>query len=126
MYTKLLLLAAAGAMGTLARYGAGVYIQKTWPGSLSLWPTVFVNMAGCLMFGIVFGLVVEKWGWDGNAKAVLLTGFMGAFTTFSTFAFDTTALLRESQYILATLNVVGQNIAGVAILFLGLALGRLL
>ncbi len=126
MYSKLLLLAAAGALGTLARYGSGVFIQRIWPGSMALWPTVFVNMAGCLAFGFVFGLVVEKWGWDGNAKVILLTGFMGAFTTFSTFAFDTAALLRDSHYVLAMANVVGQNVAGVAFLFLGLVLGRLL
>ena len=61
-----------------------------------------------------------------EARAIVLVGFMGAFTTFSTFIFETGELLRDSQWALAIGNLAIQNITGVIFLILGLAIGRLL
>ena len=55
---------------------------------------------------------------------MVLTGFMGAFTTFSTFIFETTELMRGGQQAAALLNLAGQNVVGLACLFLGLALAH--
>jgi CrcB protein len=124
MATKLLLLAVAGGLGTLSRYGCGVLVQRMAPGPFP-WHTFAVNMIGCFLFGAFFAVAVEKWGWDGDSRIIVLTGFMGAFTTFSTFAFETAGLFRENQYALAVLNLAAQNTLGVAALFLGLAMARL-
>ncbi len=124
MATKLLLLAVAGGLGTLSRYGCAVLVQRLAPGPFP-WHTFAVNMTGCFLFGAFFAVAVEKWGWDGDSRIIVLTGFMGAFTTFSTFAFETAGLFRENQYALAILNLTAQNTLGVAALFLGLAMARI-
>ena len=123
MALKLLLLAIAGGLGTLSRYGCGIVVQRFTPDSFP-WHTFAVNMVGCFLFGAFFSVAVEKWGWDGDSRIIVLTGFMGAFTTFSTFAFETAALFREQQYALAIVNLAGQNTLGLAALFLGLTVAR--
>ena len=62
--------------------------------------------------------------WPPEVKLALGTGFLGAFTTFSTFAFETQDLLGDSQYTLAALNIFAQNAVGIAFVFLGLFAGR--
>jgi CrcB protein len=59
-------------------------------------------------------------------RLLALTGFMGAFTTFSTYMFETAELVKFGQYAMALLNVVGQSVAGLVLVLAGIALGRLL
>lgn len=81
-------------------------------------------MAGCLLFGVVYSVFEQRLDWPGDIRGIVLTGFMGAFTTYSTFAFNSAALVRDSQYALAAANILSQNVLGVALIFAGLALGR--
>ena len=126
MLVKLLLLAAAGAAGTLARYGLHAATHR-WlfpaPHGLFPWGTVAVNAAGCLAFGLVFGLTETRTHLPPATRLVLLTGFMGAFTTFSTFAHDTAHLARAGSVGLAAANLAAHNVAGLALAALGFALG---
>lgn len=121
---KLGLLAAAGALGTLARFALGGAVHRFADAAFP-WGTLAVNCAGCLLFGLVWALAEERLVIGGDTRLVLLVGFMGAFTTFSTYAFETGAMLRDAQWGLAVANVVAQNVLGVVAFFLGLALGRL-
>jgi fluoride exporter len=121
---KLLLVAGAGAMGTLARYGLGSLVQRTFEGSFP-WGTFAVNMAGSFLFGLIWTLAEDKMIISAESRLIFLTGFMGAFTTFSTLMFDTGDLLRDSEYLLAGANIFGQNITGILFLFAGFWLGRL-
>ncbi len=124
MALKLLLLATAGALGTLARYGTGLLVERHATGFFP-WPTLTVNMIGCFFFGAFYAFAEERTGWIGETRVIVLTGFMGAFTTYSTFAFDTANFLRESQWLLAAANILTQNILGVALLLLGVFIGKL-
>ena len=118
-------LAAAGAIGTLARYGVTGLAYRLNSGEYP-WGTLAVNALGCFLFGLVWMLAEDRMLISGRTRFIVLTGFMGAFTTFSTFAYETAALARDSQWLLSVANLLAHNVGGVALVFLGMAIGRLL
>lgn len=119
------MLAIAGVLGTLARYWLGGFVQRAY-GGVFPWGTYAVNMAGCFLFGVVWTMAEERLLISGEARTIILIGFMGAFTTFSSFIFETDRLLKDSQWALAAGNIALQNVSGIAFLMLGIALSRLL
>ena len=123
-WQRLALLSVAGAVGTLARYGLSNLVQRLSPGEFP-WGTLAVNALGCLAFGVVWSLAEERMLVSGATRIVILVGFMGAFTTFSTFAFETGQMLDDSQWVTAAANVLAQNVLGVALVLVGMAVGRL-
>lgn len=123
MMTRLLLLAAAGSAGTLARYGLSLWVQRQ-AGTVFPWGTLVVNLVGCFAFGLAWAIAEGRLNISSDARAMILIGFMGAFTTFSSFAYETSALLRDAEWGLALANVALQNVLGVALLLVGIALGR--
>ncbi len=112
-------------MGTLARYSLGGLVHRLVPWPFP-WGTITVNILGSFLFGLVWALAQERSLISGEARIIILAGFMGAFTTFSTFMFETGELLRNSQWALAAGNLVLQNLLGLAALFAGWALARVL
>ena len=124
LWQRLTWLAVAGAVGTLARYGLSGMVQRLQP-TLFPWGTFAVNGLGCLLFGIIWALAEERMIISGQTRLILLVGFMGAFTTFSTFAFETSQMLDDSQWLFAAANLLVQNVLGIALVLLGIAMGRL-
>jgi len=122
---KIAWLAVAGACGTLARYGVGGLVHRLVKSPLP-WGTLVINGSGCLLFGLVWSATAEHLSLRTDIRSYVLIGFMGAYTTFSTFAFETTAMLRDGEWLLAFANFAGQNLLGLALMFVGMALGRLL
>jgi CrcB protein len=120
---RLMWLAAAGAVGTLARYGLSGLVQRLHDGSFP-YGTLAVNLIGCFLFGLVWTLAEERLVISGATRLVLLVGFMGAFTTFSTYAFESAALLRDAEWLTAAANVLAHNALGLVALFCGVAVGR--
>jgi len=125
LVTKLLLLALAGAAGTLARYGLAGLAQR-WFGSEFPWGTMLVNLVGCLLIGFFWALAENRWPIGGAARVVLFVGFMGAFTTFSSFVLEAAELFRVGQVSWGLVNIAGQNVLGLALFLVGYALARLL
>ncbi|NJB66604.1 CrcB protein [Desulfobaculum xiamenense] len=121
---KLILLAMAGGAGALSRYGLAGLVHRFAGGGFPA-GTFVVNMIGSLLFGLIWGILDQRAILGPQARVIILTGFMGAFTTFSTFMFETATLLRDGQWLPAVLNIAGQNMVGLALLFTGLALARL-
>lgn len=122
-WENILLIALAGGVGATLRYLISRSIVS-WTGTSFPWGTFFVNILGCLICGLVWGLAESK-GWlSERARIVILVGFLGAFTTFSSFAFETLALIRGHQWWLAGINVIAQNTLGVAAVLIGIALAR--
>ena len=115
----------AGSIGTLARYGLGGFVQAHY-GKIFPWGTVAVNLLGCLLFGIVWSSLEERWPGSAQLRTVLLIGFMGGFTTFSTFIFETEELLRDAEWLPALGYFSLHNFGGLVAMVAGLALGRLL
>ena len=123
MPAKLLWIAVAGAAGTLARFGLTGAVTR-WLGDTFPYGTLTVNVLGSFLFGVVWVLADQRAPISGEARFIILTGFMGAFTTFSTFAFETGQFLRDAQWLTAGSNLLLQNVVGVTALLLGFAVGR--
>lgn len=122
---RILLLALAGAAGTLARYwvSGAVYavMGRNFP-----WGTAAANILGSFLFGLVWVLADERLIISGETRTIILVGFMGAFTTFSTYMFETGEMIRSAQWFSAGINFLGQGVLGVVCLTAGMALGKLI
>ena len=122
---KLLLIGLAGALGALARYGLSGFVQR-YSGFTFPVGTLVVNLLGTFLFGFIWSLVEQRLVISVETRVVILSGFLGAFTTFSSFMFETSALVGDGQWGLAVLNIAAQITLGMAAIFLGLAAGRAL
>lgn len=120
---KLLLLALAGGCGALARYGLAGLVQR-WGGAEFPWGTLAVNVAGCFLFGVVWALAAERMALAPEFRVIILTGFLGSFTTFSTFMSETYQLFASSEWLPALGNLALTNVAGLGVFLLGLSVGR--
>jgi len=92
----IIFLAIGGTAGTLLRYWLSVLVQSTSKGTLPI-GTFTVNMLGCFLFGAVWSLAEGRIVLSPHMRLLILVGFMGAFTTFSTFAFESGSPLRTSS-----------------------------
>jgi len=124
MWQKIAWLAAAGALGTLTRYWLGGVAQRWSQGDFP-WSTLTVNATGCLLFGFVWAAAEERALLSTETRSIVLIGFMGALTTFSTYVFESGQMLRDSEWLLAGGNFVTQNVLGLLCLYLGTVLARL-
>jgi CrcB protein len=120
---KLAILSVAGALGTLARYGtyalSARYFGDRYPVG-----TVFVNLLGAFLFGWIWA-ISERFGRSGpDLRLFVLTGFMGAYTTFSTFASDVARLAAAGEWGIAAGNLVLQNLGGCLAIVAGWSLAR--
>ena len=117
-----LLIGVGGAAGAMARYLLQQHVQGRWP---LAWPvgTGVVNAAGCLLAGLLLGLL-ERHALGPAWRLLLITGVCGGFTTFSAFALENVALLRAGQAGLAALYAGGSVAAGLLLAAAGYALAR--
>ena len=121
---NLLLIALAGGLGALARYGLTRMVHQVLGMSLP-WGTAIVNVLGCFVFGLVWGVSENRMGLQPEHRLIVLVGFVGSFTTFSTFIFEVGLQVRDNQWFAVLGNMVGQNVIGVMALVAGLYLSRL-
>ncbi|MFA5864706.1 MAG: fluoride efflux transporter CrcB [Phycisphaerae bacterium] len=124
MVLKLIYLGLAGAAGALARYALAGVVQRFTNGAFP-WGTLVVNLLGCFLFGLIWALAEDRFLISSQTRIILLVGFMGAFTTFSSFAFETTQMLRDSEWLWAGFNIAFQNLIGILFLVVGMRVGRL-
>ena len=122
LLTKILVLSLGGILGTLARYGLGGFIQNRFPNSTFPWGTLVVNILGCLTIGFLWILVEDKPILTPNMRLFSMIGFLGAFTTFSTFSLETVNLMAKCQWSAAAVNVA----ASVGCCLVGTVLGMTL
>jgi CrcB protein len=121
--TKLLLIAAAGALGTLSRYAIGIWTRRLFEDQFP-YGTLLVNLIGCFLLGFLmeFGLLID--GLPRHTHAAVTIGFLGAFTTFSTFGYETMHFVDQGQMGPAMLNIALNLILGLLFAFAGLMIGR--
>ncbi len=101
----ILMVAGGGAAGALSRYWLTQWVQQ-WMGHDFPYGTLVVNVLGCLMAGLVYGVLDRSSGLGNAAQAVLIIGFLGAFTTFSAFSLATLQMMERGSYLLAVTNVL--------------------
>ena len=122
--TRFLLVGAGGFVGSVLRYGLGTWVQSAVAPSLYPWGTTAVNLAGCLVIGVLAGLAETRELLSPEVRLLLLVGVLGGFTTFSSFGLETVHLLRAGHGGLAVANVGIQVFFGVGAVSAGLALSR--
>lgn len=125
MWQKFIYLGLAGAAGTISRYLFSGFVQKLSSTSFPI-GTATVNIIGCLLFGILWAFMENRFSSIDAIRPIIFIGFFGAFTTFSSFMYETSQLLDNSQWFFASVNIIGQNIIGLISILVGLAIGRLI
>ena len=116
----LALVAVAGALGALGRYAVHALVQSRVTTRFP-WGTVVVNLTGSFVLGVVVGLVTYQ-GLDADVRTVVGTGFIGAYTTFSSFQYDTFGLVEGGAGRAALANAFGSVLVGVLAAAAGFAL----
>ncbi|MET0026187.1 MAG: fluoride efflux transporter CrcB [Candidatus Thiodiazotropha sp.] len=120
---QLLAIASGGALGALMRYwvSGGVYalLGRGFP-----YGTLAVNLLGSLVMGFLYALMLERVVASPEWRGALLVGFLGAFTTFSTFSIETLNLLEQAELFKAGLNIIASVTACLLACWIGLVLGR--
>lgn len=114
-----------GCLGALARYTLGVWVANRFGAAFPL-GTFVINVSGSLLLGFLATVGTDAGLLPGGLRLGLTTGFLGAYTTFSTWTLETWRLVEAGSYLLAAFNVVGSVAAGLAGAWIGLVLGRLL
>lgn len=123
--TQVLAVALGGAVGCVLRYGTTLAAARLL-GSGFPFGTLLVNIIGCLLAGLLFGLAEGHAGLPPIMRLLLLTGFLGGYTTFSTFMAETVTLLQDGSWLLALGSFLGNNVVGGALAVTGIYLGRLI
>jgi len=118
---NILIIGVGGFLGAIARYGAALWIGQRWGRSFPI-GTFIINVTGSFFIGLLMTLFTERFMVNPQWRLMLVVGFLGAYTTFSTFEYETGALLKDSEWLLAMLNVVLSVVVG----FIALKLGEVL
>lgn len=119
----LLVVAAAGGVGAVLRFLVDAYVAPRLPGHP--WGTFVINLTGSLLLGLVTGLA-SRHALDADAAAVLGTGLLGGYTTFSTAMWESLTLIRDTRWRGAALHLMGMLAGGILAAWAGLALGAAL
>ena len=123
--TRLLIVAAGGALGAVARYGVGVWAVRLFPVSTWPWGTLAVNVFGGLLMGLLTGWLAFRGGLNSESiRLFAAVGVLGGFTTFSAFSLETALMIERRQFAMAGGYAALSVVLSVAALFLGLMVAR--
>ena len=117
-------IAIGGALGALLRYGFASGAQH-WLGKGFPYGTLIVNIIGSFLIGAVYAALIERAALSEAWRSFLIIGLLGAFTTFSTFSFETVSLIQSGALIKAALNILLSVSLCIGLCWLGMLSGRL-
>ena len=118
---NIFIIGIGGFLGAISRYGVALWIGQRWGRSFPL-GTFVINVSGSFFIGLLMTLFAERFMVNPQWRLMLIVGFLGAYTTFSTFEYETGALLKDSEWLIAMLNVLLSVIVG----FIALKLGEVI
>ncbi len=121
--TRFLVVGAGGFLGAIARYDVGLLVARLWSGEFPL-ATFLINTSGCFVLGFFSTLAAERLAFDPAWRLLVATGFVGAYTTFSTFEYETHRLVETGSTAWAVTNVLASVLVGFLAVRLGVALAR--
>ena len=120
---RILLIGLAGLVGTLGRYWLSGLAARRFGETFPV-GTLLVNIVGCFLAGFLFYLMQERFLVNQTVRTAIMIGFLGGFTTFSSFGLQTFTLLRDSEFGFAALNIVVSNLFGLLMVWIGYTLAR--
>jgi fluoride exporter len=121
-WVRVAVLALGGALGVNARYWLGAWMNR-WTGGAFPWATFAINVSGSFAIGFL-AMALARWLPHPHVRLLVVVGFLGGYTTFSTFAFDSLTLWERGEARMALMNVVGSVVAGLIAVALGVGLAR--
>lgn len=126
---QIMLVACGSSLGGLARWGVGTWVGR-WIGGAFPWGTLVINITGCLFLGWLMTTLGERlvfretsWFQSDDLRLLLAVGFTGAYTTFSTFEYETDILFRNGDLLAAMTYMAGSVFAGLLAIRAGILLG---
>lgn len=119
--TNLLIIGLGGFIGAISRYGIALWIGQRWGRSFPL-GTFVINVTGSFLIGLLMTLFTERFLVNPQWRLLLVVGFLGAYTTFSTFEYETGTLLKDGEWLIAGANAVLSVLVG----FMALKLGEVI
>ena len=125
MLEKIFLISAGAILGANARYWLGDWAARRW-GSGFPYGTLLINLSGSFILGLFMTLALNRWMLDTRWRLLIAVGFLGAYTTFSTYTYESITLLLNGQWGSGLFNLLGSAVLGVLAVGLGITLGRLL
>jgi len=118
---NVLVIGIGGFVGAVARYGIALWIGQRWGRSFPF-GTFIINVSGSFLIGLLMTLMAERFTENPQWRLLLVVGFLGAYTTFSTFEYETGALLKDGEWLFAMLNIILSVVVG----FIALKLGEVI
>ncbi len=112
----------AGSLGAISRYWLDGVVSR-WATGAFPWGTFVVNISGCFVIGLLSAVLAGKFLSQPALRTAVLVGFVGAYTTFSTFAYQSFQLARGGAVALALANLAGSVTAGLVAVWLGTTIG---
>ena len=124
MSIDVLWVGVGGAVGAITRYMFGLWIAERL-GTSFPWGTMVINITGSLLIGLILTVLTDKVVADPAWRLLLVVGFLGGYTTFSSYTFEVLALASAGEWIFALAYVLGSNVIGLLAVVLGAMVAHL-